>query len=227
MNVAIADVDEEAGAECAEEYSAIGRVEFIPTDVGQEAPVENCVRRTVEIFGGLDAVVNNVGVSVERKIEELTLQEWNKVIGTNLTGCFLMAKHAIPHLRKRNGAIVNIASIKGLQAVESEANSESYCASKGGIIALTHALAVSQGPDIRVNCISPGWIITSAWQKKRLARRRKLTAEDHNQHPVGRVGWPEDIAGMVRYLLSDEAGFITGQNFIVDGGMTKKMIYPG
>ncbi len=225
MNVVIADLDEEAGVECAEEYKAIGRVEFIPTDVGQEASVENCVRRAVEIFGGVDALVNNAGIGIHRKIEKLTLEEWNKVIGTNLTSCFLMVKYAIPHLRKNKGGIVNIASLKGLQAVESEANTESYCASKGGIIALTHALAISQGPSVRVNCISPGWIITSEWRQKRLSRPRELSAEDHNQHPVGRVGWPEDIAGMVRYLLSDEAGFITGQNFIVDGGMSKKMIY--
>ena len=227
MKVVIADVDEEAGVECAAEYAAIGRIEFVPTDVGDEASAETCVRRAVEVFGGLDALVNNAGFGIERKVEELALEEWNKVIGANLTGCFLMVKHAIPHLRKRKGAIVNIASIKGLQAVVSEADSESYCAAKGGMIALTHALAISQGPSVRVNCISPGWIVTSAWQKKRLAEPRELSAEDHSQHPVGRVGWPEDIAGMVRYLLSDEAGFITGQNFIIDGGMTKRMIYPG
>jgi len=226
MNVVIADVDEEAGAECAEDYKVIGRVEFIPTDVGQEASAENCVHRAVEMFGGLDALVNNAGIGMNRKIEELTLEEWDRVIGTNLTGCFLMAKHAIPHLRKRKGAIVNISSLKGLQAVASEANSESYSASKGGIIALTHALAVSQGPSVRVNCISPGWIVASEWRPKRLAKSRELSAEAHSGHPVGRVGRPEDIAGMVRYLLSDEAGFITGQNFTVDGGMSKKLIYP-
>ena len=226
MNVVIADLDKEAGAECAEEYKAIGQIEFIPTDVSQEAPVENCVRRAVEIFGGVDALVNNAGIGIGRDIENVTLEEWYKVIDTNLTSCFLMVKYAIPHLRKNKGGIVNISSIKGMQAIESDASSESYCASKGGVIALTHALAISQGPNVRVNCISPGWIITSEWKQKRLAHRRELTAEDHSQHPVGRVGWPEDIASMVRYLLSDEAGFITGQNFIVDGGMSKRMIYP-
>jgi len=226
MNVAIADLDEEAGAECAEEYRTLGRVEFIPTDVSQEASAENCVRTSVELFGGLDVLVNNAGIGILRKIEDLSLDEWNEVMGTNLTGCFLMTKHAIGHLRRSRGAIVNIASVKGLQAIVSEADSESYCAAKGGIIALTHALAISQGPNVRVNCISPGWIVGSEWQKKRLAKRRELSAENHSQHPVGRVGWPEDIAGMIRYLLSDEAGFITGQNFIVDGGMSKKLIYP-
>ena len=226
MCVVIADLDEEAGAECVEEYSPIGRIAFIPTQVNQESAVENCVRKTVEMFGRLDAIVNNAGIGTGREIEKLTLEEWNTVIGTNLTSCFLMTKYGIAHLRKSKGAIVNIASIKGFLAIASEAHSESYCAAKGGVIALTHALAISQGPSVRVNCISPGWIVTDTWRKKRMAGLRKLSAENHAQHPVGRVGWPEDIAGMVRYLLSDEAGFITGQNFVVDGGMSKKLTYP-
>lgn len=92
-------------------------------------------------------------------------------------------------------------------------------------MALTHSLAVSLGPDVRVNCISPGWIEVSRW-KKRLARHEpQLSREDHLQHPAGRVGRPEDIAAMVAFLISAEASFITGANFVVDGGMTKKMIY--
>jgi NAD(P)-dependent dehydrogenase (short-subunit alcohol dehydrogenase family) len=106
-----------------------------------------------------------------------------------------------------------------------EPNTEAYSASKGGIVALTHALAVLLGPEVRVNCISPGWIDTSAWQKRRGRKRPALSEADHAQHPAGRVGTPEDIASLAAYLASPEAGFITGANFVADGGMTRKMIY--
>jgi NAD(P)-dependent dehydrogenase (short-subunit alcohol dehydrogenase family) len=134
----------------------------------------------------------------------------------------LCSKYAYPYLKKEKGVIINIASTR---AFMSEPNTEAYSASKGGIYALTHALAISLGPDIRVNCISPGWIEVSEWKKKSLRKPAELTELDHKQHPAGRVGRPEDIASLVLYLISDEAGFITGANFIVDGGMTRKMIY--
>ena len=129
----------------------------------------------------------------------------------------------MPGLRRRKGAIVNIASTR---AVMSEPNSEPYAAAKGGLLALTHALAISLGPDVRVNAVLPGWIETGPWQK---ASEREEKPEhrdvDREQHPVGRIGRPEDIAAAVAYLASDAAGFITGQHFAVDGGMTVKMIY--
>ena len=144
-------------------------------------------------------------------MEKLALREWNRRIGTNLTAAFLMTKHAATLLRRSGGAIVNIASTRALQ---SEPDTEAYAASKGGLVGLTHALAMSLGPEVRVNCVSPGWIAHTPVRKK-----------DHAQHPVGRVGRDQDIAALVAYLISDAAGFITGQNFVVDGGMTKKMIY--
>jgi NAD(P)-dependent dehydrogenase (short-subunit alcohol dehydrogenase family) len=199
-------------------------VRFIETDVASEASVEQAVRLTVDQFGRLDALVNNAGIAhpYNGPVDELSLEAWNRVIGVNLTGIFLCTKHAVPFLRRTRGAIVNIASTR---AIQSEPNTEAYSAAKGGVVALTHALANSLGPDIRVNCISPGWISVSAWKKASQASQPNLSPIDHAQHPVGRVGTPEDIAALVAFLLSDRAGFITGQNFVVDGGMTTKMIY--
>lgn len=186
---------------------------FIRCDISKEAAVRSCVRQVVKRFGRLDALVNNAGIAGPENgpVEKLALSEWNRRIGVNLTGAFLMTKHAAPYLRRVRGAIVNIASSRALQ---SEPDTEAYAAAKGGLVALTHALAMSLGPQVRVNCVSPGWIAHTAVRKK-----------DHEQHPVGRVGRDRDVAELVAFLLSDAAGFATGQNFVLDGGMTKKMIY--
>ena len=111
------------------------------------------------------------------------------------------------------------------RALQSEPDTIAYAATKGGLVALTHALAVSLGPEIRVNCISPGWIATAEYLPRDKRHPPELSKQDHAQHPAGRVGTPEDIAGLCAYLLSDEAGFVTAANFTVDGGMTHKMIY--
>jgi NAD(P)-dependent dehydrogenase (short-subunit alcohol dehydrogenase family) len=118
--------------------------------------------------------------------------------------------------------MVNIASTRAFQ---SEANTEAYAAAKGGLVALPHALAISLGPDVGVNCIAPGWMDVRAWKKGNRGPFLDLRLIDHAQHPVGRVGKPEDIAALAAFLLSDQAAFITGRIFIVDGGMARKMIY--
>ncbi len=223
--VAIADIDAEAAAECLQQFCRYSEsLLFVKTDVSEETSVRECIASVVERFQRLDALINNAGIAQPDSgpVENLSLEKWQQIIQTNLTGCFLMSKHAIPYLRSSKGAIVNIASTRAFQ---SEKNTEAYSASKGGIVALTHALAISLGPDIRVNCISPGWIEVSAWRKSKLATRPQLREIDHLQHPAGRVGKPEDVAGLVKYLISDAAEFITGENFIIDGGMSKKMIY--
>jgi NAD(P)-dependent dehydrogenase (short-subunit alcohol dehydrogenase family) len=187
---------------------------FLRCDVAREPDVKRAIGRIIKRFGRLDALVNNAGLAGphDGPVEKLELRKWNRRLGVNLTGPFLMSKHCVPHLRRARGAIVNVASTRALQ---SEPDTEAYSASKGGLVALTHALANSLGPQIRVNCVSPGWI----------AHKGKLTRKDHAQHPVGRVGRVEDIAAIVAFLLSDASGFTTGQNFVVDGGMTRKMIY--
>ena len=173
-------------------------------------------------FGSLNCLVNNAGVSEAFGIpvESLSLEQWNRIISINLTGYFLVTKNALPLMKLSGGSIVNIASTRALQ---SEADCEAYAASKGGVLALTHSLAISQGPQIRVNSISPGWVSVGPWKKS--PHNDPLSLAEHEQHPVGRVGKPEDIASMASYLLSQKAEFITGQNFVVDGGMTKKMVY--
>lgn len=221
-NVVIAEIDTEAGTETAAEFSNLGAIRFIATDVSREDSVAAMVARTVRDHGRIDVLINNAAVACNKPLAELSLEEWQAVLGVNLTGAFLCAKHCAPHLRAAKGSILNIASTR---AFMSEPNTEAYSASKGGIAALTHALAASLGPDVRVNCISPGWIDVSDWKKSRLRRVPQLTAADHAQHPAGRVGTPEDIAALAAFLASPAATFITGTNFTVDGGMTKKMIY--
>lgn len=219
----IAEADAEAGREAEAELKANGPVLFVETDVAREADVRHAVDEAEARFGGLDGLVNNAGIMIRKPVTELSLDEWRRVLDTNLTAQFLFAKYAAAALKARTGAIVNVASTRALM---SEPDTESYSASKGGIVALTHALAASLGPDVRVNCVSPGWIDVSAWKKSSRREAAALHPEDHAQHPAGRVGRPEDVAALVVYLLDpDLSGFVTGANFVVDGGMTRKMIY--
>ncbi|MFW6050034.1 MAG: SDR family oxidoreductase [Myxococcota bacterium] len=222
--VALLERDRAALGEAEQLLGSRGELLGIHCDVSSEDDVRFAFEQTVRSFGGLDALVNNAALTNPDTgpVEELALELWNAAIGTNLTGAFLCSKHAVPHLRMRQGAIVNVASTRALM---SEPHTEAYAASKGGLVALTHALAISLGPDVRVNAVSPGWIDVSAHQKGSERYEAGLSPEDHAQHPVGRVGQPGDVAAAVSYLLSPEATFVTGQNLVLDGGMTRKMIY--
>lgn len=222
--VTAVDVDGDALAELPEQ------VLTVVGDVGDEMVVADAIRRTVSRFGRLDAIVNNAGINANGPVEALDLDAVRHVLDVSLVSILASAKHGAAHLRAvGGGAIVNIASSRALM---SEPDTEAYAAAKGGVVAVTHALAMSLGiredrddPPIRVNAISPGWIETGPWQKASRRRDPKHSDADRDQHPVGRVGRPEDIAEAVLYLLDDRAGFITGQNLVIDGGMTKKMIY--
>ena len=185
----------------------------VQADVADEAAIAALVDGIAAEEGQLDALVCNAGFMIRKPLRDLSLADWNAVLGTNLTSAFLLTRAAETLLRAARGAVVTIASTRARQ---SEPDTESYSASKGGLVALTHALAVSLGPEVRVNCVSPGWIET---------RGATLSAADHAQHPVGRVGTPADVAALVAWLCGPESGFVTGAEFVTDGGMTRKMIY--
>ncbi|GAB3181720.1 SDR family oxidoreductase [Telluribacter humicola] len=191
-------------------------------NIASEKDVKAWIAKTVSEVGSPSHLINNAAISANKPIQKLKLSEWKAVIDTNLTGTFLCSKYASPYLQRHSGSIINMSSTR---AFMSEADTEAYSATKGGISSLTHALAVSLGPEVRVNAISPGWIEVSSIRKSSEAKQVRLTDEDHNQHPAGRVGRPEDIANMIIFLLDDRNNFVTGQNFVVDGGMTRKMIY--
>ncbi|PZO04868.1 MAG: short-chain dehydrogenase [Alphaproteobacteria bacterium] len=186
-------------------------------DVGDEASVKAAFAELG--WEVLDLLVNNAGIAQPDRgpMAELSLAEWRKVTDSHLTGAFLMSRAAIPLLEVAGsgaeagvGAIINMVSTR---AFMSEPDAEAYAASKGALVALTHAMAISLGAKVRVNAIAPGWITDDD----------DLRPVDHQQHPVGRVGRSEDIAQAVLYLAG--AGFVTGQVLSVDGGMTRKMIY--
>jgi len=188
----------------------------VETDVRSEVDILLLMKEAEEAFGAIHVLVNNAGVSTFTSPYELTVHEWDEILEINLRSVFLCSREAAKRMRRQGGgSIINIASTRALM---SEPHSEAYAASKAGIIGLTHALAVSLAPDrIRVNAISPGWIETGNYEA--------LTPIDHRQHPAGRVGKPEDVAKACLYLSDPANDFVIGINLVVDGGMTRKMIY--
>ncbi len=223
--VSIADADEEAGLEAVKMVGEIGaRGIYVRTDVSDLPQVNNWIAQTADKLGCPDVLVNNAGIGRRGPFLELGVEDFDRVIAVNLRGTFLCSQAAARRMaaRGQGGAIVNIASTR---AFMSEPGTEAYTASKGGIVALTHGMAISLGPlGIRVNCISPGWIETRDWQLSARAAKPEHSERDRMQHPAGRVGRPEDIAAACLFL-AEQAGFMTGQNVTIDGGMTVKMIY--
>lgn len=222
------DRDSEALAELREALPREAAL-LLTCDVGKEGEVARAFDRIGEWLGEdpLDLLVNNSALATPYcgPLEDLELAEWHRWIDASLTAAFLVSRAAIPLLRRaaESGGSASVVNISSTRAVMSEPESFAYAASKGGIDALTHAMAVSLGPAIRVNAIRPGWIETGPWQKSGARSHPDHRPQDREQHPVGRVGEPRDIAEAIEYLHG--AGFVTGQHLNVDGGMTVKMIY--
>ncbi len=213
--VAFCDIDAKSGAATAQASGA----QFHPVDVADVAALEACVNRVIEAWGDIDVLVNNVGVSVFRPLDEMTVEEFDRVQHINVRPVFVTSRLLAVHRRMSGephyGRIINISSTRYMM---SERGTEAYTASKGAVSSLTHALMMSMAPyGVTVNSISPGWICSENYDG--------LTDADHNQHPSGRVGCPEDIARMCLFLSLPDNDFINGENIVIDGGMTRKMIY--
>lgn len=206
---AIAEQFRKAGAQVC----VIDRLpnDYFVGDLADQAVLEDFSRKVIADHGHVDFLVNNA-LPVMKGIDECTYEQFNYALRVGVTAPFYLTKLFVPHFAP-GGAIVNISSSRDRM---SQPQTESYTAAKGGISALTHALAVSLSGKVRVNSISPGWIDTDY---------TVYQGSDAAQHPAGRVGNPLDIANMVLYLCSDKAGFITGENICIDGGMTRQMIY--
>lgn len=217
IKVVIADIDTENGKKLQNNLKSENHeATFIECDVSNPESITHLIEKTMDVYGRIDILINNAGLSEFTPPKELTVEKWDLILNTNLRSSFLLTKAAAEEMKKQDGgSVVNIASTR---AQMSEPNSEAYAASKGGLLALTHAMAMSYADDhINVNCISPGWIKTENYDE--------LRDIDHKQHPSKRVGRPGDIARACLFLTQPENDFINGENMVIDGGMTRKMIY--
>lgn len=214
--VAFCDVNETNGQQTAQETGAI----FYQVDVSNHEALETCMQTILNKWGDIDIIINNAGISRFAPITETSVEDFDRILSVNLRPVFITSRLLAIHRQSLGspnayGRIINISSTRYLM---SEPGSEAYAASKGGIYALTHALALSLADlHITVNSIAPGWIQNHDYDH--------LRPEDHAQHPSRRVGRPEDIARTCLFLCQDENNFINGENITIDGGMTKKMIY--
>lgn len=213
--VLICDVDKKKGEALSQELSRDNHAaRFIECDVKIIADISHLIEATRELEVPLYALINNAGIFPRQKFSDISLQEWNEVVATNLTGPFLLTQQAVPLMHpNRDGVIINIASG---QSFKGDALGVHYTSTKHAIRGLTKSLALALGPDgIRVNAIAPGPTLTlQALQ----VRSREELIERGCQLPLGRIGQPQDIAGVVSFLLGDDARYITGQTILVNGG---------
>ena len=193
----------------------------IAADIRKSSEVKNVIDKTIEKFGKLDILVNNAGIFPQiKKLHEIDEEDWNEVIDVNLTGQFRFTKQAIPHLKKTAGTIINISSDAGLKAYQGF-DADAYSASKAALILLTKTWALQYAKDkIRVNCICPGVVDTD--MTKPFLKTQKDKEFMDSEHPIGRIGQPEEVAKAVMYFASKDASWITGAILAVDGGESIK-----
>ena len=185
----------------------------IKCDVSNENEVKSMIEKIIRKFGRLDILINNAGIVFDIPLFEKTVEQWNKTLGVNLIGTFLCSKYAVPYIKKqKSGVIINIASTNGIDSLSPE--SADYDASKAGVISLTKNLASELAPNIRVNCVAPGWVNTDI--NKNLPKDYMI--KETEKILLKRFGMPEEIGKAVLFLASDDASFITGTTLIVDGG---------
>ena len=222
----VADIDQQAAEAVAAEIagqggSAIG----LAVDVSRAADVGTMAAAAVENFGGIDLLYNNAAIQTYGSVTELEETEWDRLFAVNVKGIYLCSRACIPHMRSRAaGAIVNAASIQGLATQKRVA---AYAASKGAVISLTRAMALDCADDgIRVNCICPGSVDTPMLRKNAAAQGdvETVLAQFASVHPIGRIAQPAEIARLVVFLMSDEASFITGAAYVIDGGLTAAFV---
>ncbi len=199
--------------------------EGIEADFTDTASPDKVLAEIIARAGRLDVLVNNAGMMQEARVEDMSLADWERTILVNLTAPFLFIKAAMPHLRRAQGAIVNIGSIEGLGSNPQHA---AYSASKAGLHGLTRAVAVDESTRVRCNAVAPGWIDTELNEAFVDAMPDPVAFRQNigRIHPVGRTGKPEEVAALVAWLASDEAGFVTGQVWTVDGGRMSKLSLP-
>lgn len=220
--VAFIDLDKAAGEKVIANIRANGAEGlFLCGDIAEKDILEKFANEVIKAYGRIDYLINNACLSRGGIISGCGYDDFNYVLKVGVTAPYMLSKLFLNHFNL-HGAIVNISSTR---ATMSQMNTESYTAAKGGISALTHALAISLAGKVRVNSISPGWIDISANYDENYEDKHSIS--DKNQHPVHRVGKPLDIVRAVMFLCDEDNGFITGENITVDGGMTKQMIYSG
>jgi len=209
--VVILDRDREAGAKLATELPGLAK--FIPCDVSDLDQVQNAIGEAIQVVGGIDVLINNAGISIRHAFLDITREEWEKVLGVNLNGVFWVAQTVARHmLENHGGVILNMGSTNGIMGYE---NYSDYNASKAGVIELTKSMALELAPRIRVNAVAPGFILTPM---QKAEYTDEMLEEVNRRIPLKRTGTPEEVAALFAFLASEEAAFITGQIYVLDGG---------